>query len=133
MIDFQTFATRDFEFAGIQSKLFENCGMNIGDIMTILNCVEANLICRRRLYYLRRRAALSGFGITIAIGRPCREPTAEDRASVAVLWKIAAYDWAAPSTHGTCHVPRRYHTFTERFKPRHLHVRRESIRFQEGC
>ena len=44
VIDFKPFATGDFESAGIESELVEDCRMDIGDIVTFFGRVETDFI-----------------------------------------------------------------------------------------
>src|ERR1051325_10262313 len=44
MIDLQPFATRDLQFAGIQAKLTQDRGVDVGDVMAILHGGETQFI-----------------------------------------------------------------------------------------
>ena len=44
MIDVETFTTRDFEFARIEAELLEDRRVYVGDIMAVLDSVEADFV-----------------------------------------------------------------------------------------
>ena len=40
MVDILTFAAGDFEFAGTEAELLQDLGVDVGDVVTILDGVE---------------------------------------------------------------------------------------------
>lgn len=44
VVDFQPFAARNFESAGIEPQLMEDCRVNVGHIMPVFNRMEANFV-----------------------------------------------------------------------------------------
>src|SRR6185436_13785081 len=46
VIDFKAFATRYLEFPRVEAQLLENCGMDVGDIVTLLDGVKSDFVGR---------------------------------------------------------------------------------------
>ena len=46
MVDVEALAAGDFEAAGVEAELVQDRGVDVGDVVTILGGVEANLVGR---------------------------------------------------------------------------------------
>ena len=46
MIDLESFSAGDFEFAGIETELVKDCGVDVGDVVPVFDGVEADFVGR---------------------------------------------------------------------------------------
>ena len=44
VIDFQAFATGNFELSRVEAKLFQNRGLDVSHVVTVFDSVESNLV-----------------------------------------------------------------------------------------
>ena len=77
MIDFQPLASGNFEFAGVEAPLVENGGVDVGDVVAVLDGVNTYFTRQPPpgTLYAARAKALEGNKVVASVATPATTAT----------------------------------------------------------
>ena len=90
MLDFQALPAGDLEAVGIEAEQFQDGGVNVGDVMPILDGVESQLVGR----------AVDDAPLDPAAGHPDRESVIVVVAAIGALGAGSSAELRGPDDHG---------------------------------